>query len=440
MTAIELGYEPRAWQREVHLGLASKRWGAIVSHRRSGKSVLAVMHLIDRACRITKPNARFAYIAPMLKQVKSIAWTYLKHYAAKIPGTVIHEGELRVTLRNGSEIRLYGADNPDALRGIYLDGVVLDEVSNLSKDLWDSVIRPALADRLGWGLLMGTPAGINLLSEVYFKARDHEDWYSACFTVYQTNALDSKEVEDMRNGGMTTTAFAREMLCDFSASVDNTLLSVHEVEAATKRHAQDGDFAMAPRIIGVDVARQGDDRSVIFRRQGIMSMTPQVYQGMDSMQLAAHVALLSTEWQPDAVFVDGSGGYGAGVIDRLRQLKHKCTEVQFGGKADDPRFANKRAEMWMRMADWVKEHGILPDSQSLKQDLCAPTYGHDSHGRLLMEAKDKIKGRGLPSPDEGDALALTFAYVVAQRSFRDEIGPIVRKPYDALASVRGYTK
>lgn len=434
MSAVSLGYDARPWQRVVHVALVNKRWGVIVVHRRAGKTILAILHLIHRACKIEKQNARFAYIAPLLKQAKSISWSYLKQYATKIPGTSVHESELRVVLPNGAEIRLLGADNPDSLRGIYLDGVVLDEVSNLSKDLWDSVLRPALADRRGWALLMGTPAGINLLSEVYFQARGNPDWYSGLFTVEQTDALDKDEVAALKRE-MTVTAFAREMLCDFSAAVDNVLLSVHEVEAASKRHALPPHYELAPKILGVDVARQGDDRSVIFRRQGIASFTPKVFRGMGAMELAAHVALEATEWSPEAIFIDGSGGYGAGVIDRLRQLRHRCTEVQFGGKADDPRFANKRAEMHFRMAEWVKQSGIIPPDADLKQDLCAPTYGHDAQGRLLIEPKDKIKARGLPSPDLGDALALTFAYLVPGRAAEPLI-EVIRKPYDPLGSVR----
>lgn len=434
MPDYELGYLPRAWQVLVHLGLHVKRWGVLICHRRAGKTVLAVMHLIDRACKLDKANGRYAYIAPQLKQAKAIAWAYLKQYSAKIPGTTISEGELHVTLRNGAQIRIHGADNADALRGIYLDGVVLDEVSNLSKDLWDSVLRPALADRHGWALLMGTPAGINLLSEVYFAARTNPDWFSAVFTVEQTEALPRDEIEALKRE-MTTNAFAREFLCDFSAAADNVLLSVNDVEAAVKRHAQPADYAMAPKIIGVDVARQGDDRSVIFRRQGIVSFTPRVFQGLDGMMLAAHVACEMSEWEPDAVFVDGSGGYGAGVIDRLRQLKHRVIEVQFGGKASDERFANKRAEMWFKMAEWVKATGIIHDDQQLKQDLCGPTYGHDASGRLLLEAKDKIKARGLPSPDLGDALALTFTHHVGQRSFQTTTAAD-RKPFDPLGGLR----
>lgn len=435
MTVIDLGYQPRAWQHEAHLGLAGKRWGALVVHRRGGKTILAILHLIDRACRCERGDGRFAYIAPFLKQAKAIAWSYLKTYATRIPGTAVHEGELRVVLRNGSEIRLHGADNPDALRGIYLDGVVLDEVAQLSEDLWDSVLRPALADRAGWALLMGTPSGINLLSKVYFGARDNPEWYAGCYTVDQTDALPRDEIDALRRE-LTATAFSREMLCDFSAAVDNALLSVTDVEEAGRRCPRIEDYHLAPRVLGIDVARQGDDRSVIFRRQGIASWTPQVMHGQDSMSVAAQVTQHIAEWQPDAVFIDGSGGYGAGVIDRLRQLGHQVVEVQFGGKADSPVYANKRSEMWFKMAEWVKAHGAIPPSQELRQDLCAPTYGHDGQDRLLLEAKDRIKARGLPSPDLADALALTFAHHVAPRRTLQEASRSAGRAlteYDPLA-------
>lgn len=413
-TRVSLGYTPRAWQRDVHQGLSNKRWGALVCHRRAGKTVLAVMQLLHKAIECQRPHGRYAYIAPFLKQAKAIAWGYLKQYASKIPGTTIAEGELHVTLPNGAQIRLYGGDNADALRGVYLDGLVLDEVAQLSKELWDSVLRPALSDRNGWALLMGTPNGINLLSEAYFKARTSDEWFSGSYTVYQTEALPKTEIEALKSE-MTVSAFAREFLCDFSAAVDNVLLSVHEVEAATRRHFDVADYQMAPKILGVDVARQGDDRTAIFPRQGLFGQKPFVFRHLDAMQVAAQVLMIDKDFGADAIFVDGSGGYGAGVIDRLRQLGKSVIEVQFGGKADDPRYANKRAEMWWRMAEWVKQHGLIPDIQELKQDLCGPTYGQDRLDRMMLEAKDAIKKRGLPSPDLGDALALTFAYPVASK-------------------------
>ncbi len=440
--AIDLGYQPRQWQREVHLGLRDKRWGVIVVHRRAGKTVLAVMHLIHRACAAPVGSAQhFAYVAPFLKQAKAIAWSYIKAYTSKIPGAQINEGELHVTLPNGAQIRLYGADNADSLRGIYLDGLVLDEVSQLSKDLWDSILRPALADRNGWALFMGTPAGINLLSETYFNARQRPDWYSGLFTVNQTSALPDAEVEDLRRD-MTANAFAREFLCDFSAAVDNVLLSVDDVEASIKRTVLDQDVLYSPRIMGLDVARQGDDRTALFRRQGIIGYEPTIWRNLDAMAVASRVAVIWNDWKPDAVFIDGTGGYGAGVIDRLRQLGYAPVEVQFGGKADDERFANKRSEMHFLLAEWVKREGKLPDLTELKQDLCGPTYGHDARGRLMMEPKDKMKARGLPSNDLGDAAALTFAYPVAARANPDFPGEMQRRhqakaimDYDPLAEM-----
>ncbi len=275
---IDLGYIPRGWQKKLHRGMAKKRWGVIVCHRRAGKSVAAVMELIDKAAACARENGRYAYIAPFLKQAKAIAWTYLKHYATKIPGTTVNEGELHVTLRNGAQIRIYGADNADALRGIYLDGVVLDEMAQLSRELWDSVLRPALADRHGWALLMGTPYGVNLLSETYFNARDNPEWYCGLFTCRDTEALPEIEIKSMEES-MTPAAFARELMCDFSAAVDNTLLSVTQVQEASQRHYNEGHYGASPKIVGVDVARQGDDRTVIFGRQGIVAFTPQVFLG-----------------------------------------------------------------------------------------------------------------------------------------------------------------
>lgn len=412
---VELNYVPRKWQREAHIGLSKKRWGVLVVHRRGGKSVLAIMQLIHRACTIEKENARFAYIAPLYKQAKAIAWSYLKHYALKIPGAKISEAELHVTLPNGANLRLYGADNADALRGIYLDGVVLDEVAQLSKELWDSVLRPALADREGWALLMGTPNGINLLSEVYYSAMGNDSWYHGLFTINDTESLPPKEVSDLKSE-MSNTAFAREFLCDFSAAADNVLLSVEVVEAACNRQVKPGTYDYAPKILGVDIARQGDDRSALIRKQGRVMFGLKTWQGADAMAMAANVANEILEWEPDAVFIDGSGGYGAGVIDRLRQLGHSPIEVQFGSSPKDPRYSNLRTEMWMELANWVRDGGSMPNTPEVKLDLCAPTYTHaNAAGKMALEPKDKIKARGLPSPDVGDAMALCFAYPVAAK-------------------------
>lgn len=411
---IDLGYRPRAWQNEFHLGL--KRWNVAVLHRRAGKTVLAIMTLIDKALRAQRNDAappRFGYLAPYLNQSKAIAWAMLVNYAGKIPNIRKNESELWVEMpHNGARIRLYGADNAEALRGGYFDFIVLDELKDIKPSVWHEIIMPALTDRRGGALLMGTPSGANLLSEVFYKAQQNDKWFTCLKTVYETDALSPDEIQTAKDS-MSDAAFAQEFLCSFEAGVENILLSMAEVEEASRRHYRLEDYQFAPRILGVDVARQGNDRSVIFPRQGLATFDPQVFKNLDSMAMAGAVASKIEEWKPDAIFIDGSGGYGAGVIDRLRQLGHPVIEVQFGGKAGDARYVNKRSEMWIEMAKWIRSGGALPNSADLKVDLTAPTYTHaNAAGKMALESKDRIKERIGFSPDLGDALALTFAHPV----------------------------
>src|SRR5690606_35091008 len=113
-----------------------RRFSVLVIHRRAGKTVLAIMRLIASALRNEQQAPRYAYIAPQLNQAKDVAWSYLKHYGLKVPGAVANESELYVEFPNGARVRVYGADNPDRLRGIYLDGVVLDEVADMKSEVW----------------------------------------------------------------------------------------------------------------------------------------------------------------------------------------------------------------------------------------------------------------------------------------------------------------
>jgi hypothetical protein len=411
MTTIDLGYRPRAWQRECHLN--RKRFTVLALHRRAGKTELALRQLLDSALRCDKDLGLFFYVAPLLKQAKTIAWARLKQIVAPLVMrglAEVNESELWVRLlTNGAMVRVYGADNPDAMRGVRLDGVVIDEVADVKPETWREVLQPALADRLGWAMFIGTPHGINLFSELFFRGRDLPDWHAALYTVYDTEALDLEEVERFRQS-VDENTFKREMLCDFSASGDDQLMSLTDVNEACRRHLRKEDYTYAAKILGVDPARFGDDRSVIFPRQGLYAMAPKVFRGIDNMTLADKVAQEIEHFQPDAVFIDA--GNGAGVIDRLRQLHHDVIEVHFSGSPSQGRYLNKRAEMWFEMRDWLRAGGVIPDLVDLKQDLAAPTYRFTPADKIQLESKDDLKGRGLPSPDLGDALALTFAFPV----------------------------
>jgi hypothetical protein len=391
-----------------------KRFAVLVLHRRAGKTQLALMQLIDRALQCTAELANYVYLAPFLKQAKAIAWTRLKKVVEPLVllnAAEVNEGELFVRLlHNGAVIRLYGGDNPDAMRGMRLDGIVIDEVAQIKPEVWNEIVQPALADRLGWAVFIGTPHGINLFSELYFAASSRPEWFVRSWTVYQTDTLDPKEVERQR-AEMPENGFRREYLCDFAAAGDDQLLSLTDVEEAARRIYTDRDVFAQAVILGVDPARFGDDRSVIVRRQGLQMFKPQVYRGIDNMDLAGRVAAAIEEHKPHAVFVDS--GAGAGVIDRLRQLGYSIVvEVPFGGKAVlDRQYVNRRTEMWFAMRDWIMAGGSIPNDQALKLELATPIYWFDPAGKKALESKDDIKKRLLDaaSPDIADALALTFA-------------------------------
>ena len=413
MATYDLGFSARPWQTQVYKSL--KRFSVVVVHRRGGKTVLAIMLLISRALGATTQAPRYSYCAPEKAQAKRVAFDYLVRYATRVPDTKVNQSELWVEFSNGARIQVDGADDPDRLRGIYLDGIVLDELADMKPQVWGEIVRPTLVDRKGWALFIGTPKGMNLLAELFYSASDKPDWYAARLTINDTKALDPDEVAAARRE-MSENQFAQEFLCDFAAGNESALLNATQVEEAAARVVPIHVIHSAPKIMGVDVARQGDDRSCIVKRQGIGMFDPIVMRVPDAMKVAGIVAHEAQEWQPDAIFVDGSGGYGAGVIDRLRQLGFNPIEVQFGGKPDDERFVNKPTEMWWRLAQWIKEGGVIPNDPALKMDLCAPCYSHaNASGKLALEAKDKIKARGLPSPDCGDAAALTFSYPVATK-------------------------
>ena len=213
---IATGYRPRTLQAGIHRRL--RRFSVLVCHRRFGKTVLCVNELIDHAVRSRRQRPRYAYIAPLYRQAKQVAWDYLKHYTAPIPDRAVNETELRVDLPNGARIQLYGADNPDSLRGIYLDGAVLDEYAQMSPHLWGEVIRPALADREGWAIFIGTPKGHNEFWRKYRAARADPDWYAALFPASETGILPGAELDAARRD-MTEEEYEQEFECSFEAAI-----------------------------------------------------------------------------------------------------------------------------------------------------------------------------------------------------------------------------
>lgn len=215
---IIIPYAPRAWAQEFHE--TPKRWIVIVCHRRAGKTTAALNHLQRDALRTA--SSRFAYIAPTYKQAKNIAWDLLKFYARPIPGVEFNEVELTVRYPNGSRLTLYGADNPDSLRGIGLWGVVFDEYSQQPSNIFTEIIRPALADHRGYAIWIGTPKGKNDFWRLYSEADDA--WFTLLLQASQSKIISQPELNDARKI-MSEDEYQQEFECSFEAAIKGAYYS-----------------------------------------------------------------------------------------------------------------------------------------------------------------------------------------------------------------------
>ena len=191
-----------------------------MSHRRAGKTVACIHDLQLAATASRKVRPRFAYLSPFLRQSKAVAWDYLRHAMAPLRavGATAHESELRVDYPLGGQVRLYGADNPDALRGIYLDGIVLDEYADMDPRVWAEIIRPALADRQGWAVFIGTPRGRNAFFELWRRAQSEDGWFSMMLKASETSLIPAGELALARRD-LSEEQYLQEFECSFDAAV-----------------------------------------------------------------------------------------------------------------------------------------------------------------------------------------------------------------------------
>ena len=411
--SVDLGYQPRGWQKQLHR--EKKQFSIAVCHRRAGKTWAAMHELLD--CALRKPGGQFCYVAPFLTQAKKVMWVPLKEKAHLIPHTDISESELRITLPNGAKIWTFGADNADGLRGMGQDGIVADEFQLWSPDTLPAVFLPMLSGRNGWLLELGTPTGIDPLTNAYERAKSDPEWAAWKFAASQTGVIDAKELERYR-ANMPDHLFRLEYECDFDAGSETQLISGDLVEDAAKRSYEPEHYKDEAKIMACDIARQGKDSNVIARRQGFQLWDLDSWQSPDLMFSARKIAEAYYSYKPDALMIDG-GGLGAGVVDSLRERGIPVIEVQFGAKASDARYLNWRAEMWMNMRQWLLRGGRIPGDFALKIELTSPRYFQSDKGQLQLESKEDLRKRGMGSPDRADAIAMTFAMPVSPQKERD---------------------
>jgi hypothetical protein len=222
---ITIPYAPRRVFIPYHT--RTQRWAAMAAHRRAGKTVACVNDLVARALQLTRkgPPGRYAYVAPYLAQAKEVAWGYLK--ASTLPALKDkNESELWVELVNGAKIRIHGADNPDRLRGSFLDGVVMDEFADMRPTVMGEVIRPMLMDYGGWATFIGTPKGRNAFYDLMEKNRDDPAWYTTILRASETGILSPQELADATRD-MTPEQIEQEMECSFDAALKGAYYGKH---------------------------------------------------------------------------------------------------------------------------------------------------------------------------------------------------------------------
>ena len=428
---------PEKWQEDVLREIGDRlRAGkgpvriAVASGHGVGKSALVAWLILWAAA--TKPSTRGVVTANTETQLRTKTWAELAKWqglaatqdfcelgatslASCLP---VPEGAGRI------DMVPWAAHNPEAFAGLHNRGsrvlLVFDEASAIADPIWETA-EGALTDagtEIVW-IAFGNPTRTTGRFHACF-GRFRDLWHTMQVDSRTVALTDSAQLDQWVRSYGEDSDFVRVRVRGlFPRAGTMQLIDGETVDDAMRRVPEPDPYA--PLVMGVDVARFGDDRSVIVLRRGRDARTVAVekHRGLDLMTLAGRVAEIAFGRDLAAIFVDETG-LGAGVVDRLRQLGVRHVQgVNFGSAAATwdsdgakPRYANKRAEMWGNLRDWLKGGGALPDDPELRADLTGVEYGFTAQGEIQLERKEDMKKRGLASPDIGDALALTFAHPV----------------------------
>jgi hypothetical protein len=353
-----------------------------------------------------------------------------------VPGVTIKESEGAILLPTGSIIELESGENADRLRGRGYNGGVIDEVANIDGDKWRNAIRPTLSDKLFHGrpafcLFIGTPGGgHDLFRELWLYSQSGDpDWAGMLVDTYEAGRLSTAEIEAARRE-LGDNAFRREYLVDFEAEGDDVLIPLSAATAAMKRAvgaAAKNQRVMrsATRIMGIDPGGSGTDgdcTAIVIRYDDIVLPVIRIPSERNE-EVPARVAQLAYQHQIDAIFVDHTGGWASHLIPTLSASGWSPIPVNFGSRANnDARFANRRAEMWSTMKDWVETPAaVLPEGDhKLVNEMCSVRYSFGANQKMVLEPKAAVRKRlsNAASPDSADALALTFAMPVISNNHR----------------------
>lgn len=433
---------PDTWQTDIlnEIGInALDALDAIQLAVRSGHGIgkTALMAWINHWFISTRPNPQIVVTANTKDQLINKTWRELAKW---------HKLSVNAHWFNWTATKFYKESDPEtwfavatpwskerseAFAGTHEKHVLMlyDEASAIDDVIWE-VTEGAMTTPGAMWIAFGNPTR-------------NTGRFSQCFKRYRHRWI-TREI-DSRTAKMANKSQIQKWVDDYGEDSDFVRVRVlgkeprsgamqfigeDIVAAAMGNEIHRSHYNHAPKVLGVDVARFGDDQSVIVKRQGLAAWGLKKFRGLDTMTFSSLVSQEINEWNPDAVFID-EPGIGGAVVDRLRQTNHDVIGINTGRQAGKKNhYYNKRAEMWGDMRDWLDSGAAIPNDNELRDDLTSPEYGFDAKERIQLEKKDDMKTRGIASPDCGDALALTFAMPVYKR--REDPIP-KKKTYDPWA-------
>jgi len=417
--------DPDGWQCDVLRAFPVNQRIAMQASKGVGKSTVEAWCIWNFL--MTRPHPKIAVTSISADNLSDGLWSELSKWAIK--------SDLIKAMFTVTKTKIFAKENPETwfcsarswsksadtsqqantLAGLHADYIlfVIDEVGGVPDSLM-AAAEAALASGIESKLLIG--GNPTHLEGPLYRAATSERHLWKVVSI-------SSDPDDPNRSARVSIKWAKEQIDkygkennwvrvnvfgQFPTTSMNTLLGPDEVAAAMNRNPDHDQYAFAQKRLGVDVSRYGDDSTVIFPRQGLMSYAPIEMRNVATNDIAARIMAKKAEWGSEVEFVDDTGGYGAGVIDSLIQAGQKPFGIHFSGRPSDPRYLNKRAEMWFLMAEWIKRGGSLPNIPQLARELTTPTYTFQN-GKFKIEEKDQIKERLGHSPDFADALALTFS-------------------------------
>lgn len=453
--------EPDPWQVEALEAFPHHQRICMKASKGVGKT--ALLAWVAWNFLLTREDPKITAVSISAEQLASSFWTEMAVWMDKSP--LLREGfkftKTRIFAKDAPETwwieaRAYAKtankqEQSQTLAGLHQDNImfILDESGGMPEAIMASAEAALSSSKDGHIIQAGNPTHL------------HGPLYRACtrdrglWKVIEINGDPDNPMRAPRIG----IAWAREQIAmwgrdnpyvlinvfgQFPPSSLNVLIGPDEIIAATKRHYHPSEIDNSPRILGIDVARFGDDASIMWPRQGLVAYIPTKWRNIDGIQGAGAVARKSQDWEADAVFVDSTGGFGSSWIDNLRLLGHSPIPVAFSEKANSPRYANKRSEIYYEAAEWIKSGGQLPPEEAEGLPELIAAFTQTSYAfkgdQILLEPKDLVKEKIGQSPDHADAFALTFSHPVSARHAASRRRVTMRAEYDPFAEFQKHPR